>query len=103
MADDAGVPVSRERRRELKHRVVEVRRRFDVWAARGDEQGWPADEWDYLIGPVVGLLSAGAPAGEIANRIGSELRDHYGLAGEPDSAFATELRRWWDDQEARAR
>ena len=102
MADDASALTSRERRREMKHRITELSRRFDSWAASGEAEGWPADEWSCLVSPVVRLLSAGASADEIASRISAELQDHYGLADKPDLAFAAELRRWWDDQEARA-
>jgi len=102
MADDASAPPSRERRHEMKHRIAELGRRFDSWAASGEAEGWPADEWSCLVSPVVSLLSADASAGEIASRISAELQDHYGLAVNPDLAFAAELRRWWDDQEARA-
>ena len=106
MVDEMNVTVSRERRRELKHRIAEIGRRFDAWAARGDDGAWSAGGWDCLVTPVVGLLSTGAPAEEIASRIGAQMRAHYGLAGVisvPDVVFAFELRYWWDDQERRAR
>ena len=92
---------TRGRRRELKHRLAELSRKLDDWAAGGEARDRPADEWDCLIGPVVALLSVGAPAEEIAKRITQELSDHYGLGGVPDDlAFAAELRTWWDGLEA---
>lgn len=93
---------SRRDRREVRHRLAELGRKLDDWASGSEVQGSPAGEWDCLIGPVVTLLSAGAPADEIARRVTQELTDHYGLSDPLDDlVFATELRTWWDGLEAR--
>lgn len=92
---------TREERRTMQRRTKELSRRLDAWGS-GDHSlpdAPPPGEWDWLLGPVVALLTQGRPAEEIAARISAELRNHFGLTmARDDVSFASELRQWWDEE-----
>lgn len=59
-----------------------------------------ADEYDGLVGPVLGSLHRGADAAALSERIALARVEHLGLAPDPDAdrALAETLVRWWRDR-----
>lgn len=76
----------------------DVRALLMEWDALGvaDEPA-AADEYDCLIGPVVGHLRAGADAASLRDWIARERASHFGLGADAgaDRALADALLSWW--------
>lgn len=84
--------------RDGKDQMSEVRALLMQWDAIGvADAPEAADEYDCMIGPLVGHLRNGADAVFLRNWIAHERVDHFGL--EPDMgadlALAEALLRWW--------
>ena len=73
-------PLSKEQSRA---RWSELRTIFCKWDPIGvmDNPEWPRDEYDCMVGPVLRMLEADAPEGDIAN-LRREITDHFGLSPE---------------------
>jgi hypothetical protein len=60
--------------------VVALRELLNTWDPIGIvPDGGPLDEYDCLIGPMLGRLERGADARELAEFLRLELDDHFGL------------------------
>jgi hypothetical protein len=87
-------------KRELRERSAQLRGLVREWDPIGvmNEPGWPRDEYDCLVGPLLTLLGSGASEEGIARYLRKEIDEHFGLA--PDNYDLTEvarrLRRWFD-------
>lgn len=80
----------------------DVRELLMDWDAVGVAD-WPeaADEYDCMIGPLIGHLRNGADAVFLRDWVARERVDHFGLAPEngADRALADALLRWWQGHE----
>lgn len=69
-----------------------------------EEDGWPSDEYDCLVGPLLSRLASGAGAQEIREYLAHELVHHFGLG--PGMATSTEFPervvRWYAEHWATA-
>lgn len=86
-------------KQQVRVKQQELRRLLREWDPLGVyERGstWPADEYDCLLG-LLSRLMAGATAGELAEFLGGELRNHFGVdpkQADPEG-FAKRLYAWY--------
>lgn len=86
------------RARVAKRQMAELRALVNGWDPIGvlgddDEDGWPDDEYDCLVGPLLSRLTRGAGVHEIREYLARQLVDHFGLG--PEMATSTKFRREW--------
>jgi hypothetical protein len=87
-------------KRAGKHLMRDVRALLMDWDAlgvAGDPEA--ADEYDWMIGPLVGHLQRGADAAFLGEWIARECSDHLGIDRHTgaDRALAEALVAWWHD------
>ena len=91
--------------RDGKQVMRDVRALLMEWDALG-VAGEPeaADEYDCLIGPLVGHLRGGADAGLLRGWIARERASHFGLGADAgaDGALADALLAWWRSRDDHA-
>ncbi|MBZ5497159.1 MAG: hypothetical protein LAP85_12210 [Acidobacteriia bacterium] len=87
-------------KRELRQRTAELRALMCEWDPIGvmDDPGWPRDEYDCLVGPVLTKLQAGASTSNIADYLRDEVRDHFGLSPKHYDflAVASRVQSWFN-------
>jgi hypothetical protein len=88
-------------KREVRSRQNELRTLLNEWDPIGVSPGSvaPADEYDCLL-PILGWLQRGMTERELADRVSSELVDHFGLDPAPLGCadFAERVFAWyWRD------
>lgn len=87
-------------KRELRERSAQLRALMCQWDPIGvmDDPGWPRDEYDCLVGPLLTLLDSGASDEEIARYLRQEIDEHFGLTGDSYDfkAVADRVCRWFD-------
>lgn len=86
---------------DWKARIRQLRDLLNEWDPIGCDG--PPDEYDCLIGPLLGRLSAGDGQSQISELLRLELQDHFGLdpAGLGVDAMASRLAGWWAAAERR--
>jgi hypothetical protein len=94
------MPVTALTKRESRQRWSQLRALMCEWDPIGvmNDPGWPRDEYDCLVGPLLTLLQSGATDDEIGGYLRKEIVEHFGLS--PDHydflAVAGRLRGWFD-------
>jgi hypothetical protein len=85
---------------QLRERYAELRDVVNRWDPIGvmDDQTWPRDEYDCLVGPLLRRLEEGAPISALASFLQAEFTDRFGLSisGEHVNRWAREARHWYD-------
>ena len=86
--------MNKARAKVVKRQMAELGALVNSWDPIGvfdedDEDGWPRDEYDCLVGPLLSRLTRGANAQEIREHLARELVDHFGLG--PEMATSTEF------------
>jgi hypothetical protein len=64
-------------------------------AGDDDPLEWPEDEYDCLRGPLVSLLERGASRSAVAEFLGNELRQHFGMDAPVTEELLDRLFVWW--------
>ena len=59
------------------------------------EAGAPRDEYDWILDPLLGLLSRGATTEEIAQFLENETLTHFGVRAKGAAQFATKAVSWY--------
>lgn len=99
----------KDRVRAAKQQMAELGALVNAWDPIGvfdedEEDAWPEDEYDCLVGPLLSRLQRGAGAREIREHLARELVDHFGLG--PEVATSTEFPervvRWYAENWATA-
>lgn len=87
-------------KRELRERWAQLRALMCEWDPIGvmGLPGWPRDEYDCLVGPLMTLLDSRACKEEIAHYLRHEVSEHFGLPPESYDLelVADRLRKWFD-------
>src|SRR5262245_11053793 len=95
---------NKERRRRARRLHQELRALLCQWDPIGvmaDPQ-WSRDEYDCLLGPLLGRLLRGATAAELTTFLEHELREHFGLNPEvcEPAHFAAAALAWYSQYRA---
>jgi len=81
----------------VKERDLEgLRRLLNAWDPIGVAEFEVDDEYDCLLGPITGRLSAGASRREVAAFVQGELTGHFGLSGRVPAELIDDIFAWWD-------
>ena len=92
-------------KRTAKRQMADVRALLMEWDAIGVADAFECeDEYDCMIGPLLGHLRDGSDAVFIRDWIARERVDHFGLNQNigADRALADKLVAWWAEQTAKA-
>lgn len=76
---------------------------WDPLGVFGDDAPGLPDEYDCVVGPVLGILDAGGGAEEVARFLARHVAEH--MVGEPsrpptagERTFATKVARWYEER-----
>ena len=85
-------------RRELRDLLCE----WDPIGVFADDPYWPRDEYDTLIGPLLGRLQKGENPEQVRGYLTDELKDYYGIdAPSTTPDFAGRIFAWYADFQER--
>ena len=68
-------------KQESRERWAQLRQIVNEWDPIGvmDDPGWPQDEYDCLVGPLMRMLEDHASPKKIVSVLQREIQDHFGL------------------------
>ena len=85
----------RAKAKKIRDRWSELRRLVNDWDPVGlIAAGAPTDEYDCISGPLLRCLEEQASAGEIAEYLTGEFRDHFGVRISDAPVFARRVVSW---------
>jgi hypothetical protein len=88
-------------KKRVRQQWSELRDLLNGWDFIGvmDDPNWPRDEYECLIGPLLGRLQSGQAVPELAQFLEDELRDHFGMHRvETLDDFAKRAKSWFDEK-----
>ena len=89
----------------IRKMTAELRGLLNEWdpiGVFGPDSDWPSDEYDCLLGLVLGSLRRGDAPAQTARLLDQELVGHFGLSAAPESCrlFSERLHAWYRDRGA---